>query len=137
MDDLSAGLPKWLQSVQLAVDRNARFLEELAPCRHDGCLPRQELSLGNRPRAVVLVFPIRPTGMDEQHLDGCFANAVEQQSGAAFAHHLSRHTYPRIGACVAPHVHRAAEAQRQSLWLLLRLPAPRLLTVLRYTTPPE
>jgi hypothetical protein len=28
--------------------------------------------------------------MDEQDLDGRFANAVEQQSGAAFAHHLIR-----------------------------------------------
>src|SRR5262249_24590192 len=89
-DRLATRLTERAERDQLAVDREAGFLLKLT----SGCRPLVlslvDLTFRNRPRAFVLVCPVRATGMDEQHFQTPSAVTKRDDAGAALAHEGSR-----------------------------------------------
>ena len=66
--------------------RLAEFLFELALRRGPGIFALGVLTLGNRPRTVVLARPERSAGMPDEHLDDAVGDPVQQQTRAEFGH---------------------------------------------------
>jgi len=63
-----AGLPEWIEGDELASDVMASLLGELAKRALERVFVLGELTLRNRPRALVLARPEGTAGMREQHL---------------------------------------------------------------------
>jgi len=61
--------------------RHAELLVKFAPCHLDPDLILGDLTLGDRPGAVVPFLPERTAGMDEQHFQFSIAPPVENQPG--------------------------------------------------------
>ena len=62
--------------------RSAEFLGELTSGRLPRVVAGLILTLGNRPRTVVLAGPERPAGMTDEDLDDLAAHPVQQHAGA-------------------------------------------------------
>src|SRR5438132_2490007 len=100
-DRLPAGLAARRERDERSRGLDAGFLEEFAPASGEGILAVVELSLGNGPRAGVLLRPEGPARMRQQHLEAAVAPAVEQDPRA-----LPRQVRRR--ACSSPRPARAA-----------------------------
>jgi hypothetical protein len=82
-DVLAALLPQLAERDEVAFDREADLLRDLAPRRGERLLVRLDLALREAPGAGVLLRPVRTARVDEQDLERAGGAAEEEEPGAA------------------------------------------------------
>ena len=90
VDDLAALLLDRRQSSEGSSWRDAGFLLELPLGGFEPVLTRYDLTLGNRPSAVILVLEKWTTGMGQKHLQLAISKSVHQES-CTDSGHAGRH----------------------------------------------
>src|SRR6185437_1508047 len=85
-DELPAGLADRAKLNEFAFHCESRFLSELASRCIERTLVRLVLAFRNRPRAEILLHPIRTSGMNQENFNASRIAAIKQYSCASFGH---------------------------------------------------